>query len=105
MFSDGSVVLVPLPGHTPGSTGLFVNLHSGKRFFFIGDLTWAIEGVQLPAERPWVSRKLVDQDEEQVRRSIVKVHQLLEKHPDLIIVPAHDRRSYDKIANFPMVER
>jgi len=105
MFSDGSVVLVPLPGHTPGSTGLFVNLHSGKRFFFIGDLTWAIEGVQLPAERPWVSRKLVDQDEEQVRRSIVKVHQLLEKRPDLIIVPAHDRRSHDKIANFPMVER
>jgi glyoxylase-like metal-dependent hydrolase (beta-lactamase superfamily II) len=105
MFSDGSLVLVPLPGHTPGSTGLFVNLHSGKRFFFIGDLTWAIEGVKLPAERPWVSRKLVDQDEEQVRRSIVKVHQLLERRPDLIIVPAHDRRIHDQIANFPEVER
>jgi glyoxylase-like metal-dependent hydrolase (beta-lactamase superfamily II) len=105
MFSDGSLVLVPLPGHTPGSTGLFVNLRSGKSFFFIGDLTWAIEGVRLPAERPWISRKLVDLDEEQVRRSIVKVHQLLERRPDLIIVPAHDRRIHDQIANFPEVER
>ena len=105
MFADGSLVLVPLPGHTPGSTGLFVNLRSGKRFFFIGDLTWAIEGVRLPAERPWISRKLVDLDEEQVRRSIIKVHQLHERRPDLIIVPAHDRRIHDQIANFPKVER
>ena len=105
LFSDGSLVLVPLPGHTPGSIGLFVNLHSGKRFFFIGDLTWAIEGVTLPAERPWISRKLVDQDEDQVRRSIVKVHQLLARRPDLVIVPAHDRRIHDQIANFPEVER
>ena len=105
IFSDGSLVLVPLPGHTPGSTGLFVNLRSGKRFFFIGDLTWAIEGVRLPAERPWISRKLVDLDEEQVRRSIIKVHQLHERRPDLIVVPAHDRRIHDQIANFPEVER
>ena len=105
LFSDGSLVLVPLPGHTPGSTGMFVNLPSGKRFFFIGDLTWAIEGVKLPAERPWISRKLVDLDEVQVRVSIVKVHQLLEKRPELIIVPAHDRRIHDQIANFPEVER
>jgi glyoxylase-like metal-dependent hydrolase (beta-lactamase superfamily II) len=105
LFGDGTLVLVPLPGHTPGSTGLFVNLRSGKRFFFIGDLTWAIDGIKLPAERPWISRKLVDLDEEQVRRSIVKVHQLLGRHPDLVIVPAHDRRVHDQIARFPESER
>ena len=105
LFNDGSVVLVPLPGHTPGSMGMFVNLRSGKRFFFIGDLTWSIEGVQIPAERPWISRKLVDRDEDEVRRSIVKVHQLLNRYPDLTVVPAHDRRVHDKIASFPEVER
>jgi N-acyl homoserine lactone hydrolase len=105
LFNDGSVVLVPLRGHTPGSMGMFVNLRSGKRYFFIGDLTWAIEGAQIPAERPWISRKLVDLDEEEVRRSIVRVHQLMNRHPDLIVVPAHDRRAHDKIAAFPDVER
>lgn len=105
LFGDGSIVLVPLPGHTPGSIGMFVNLRAGKRLFFIGDLTWAIEGVQLPAERPWLSRKLVDRDEEGVRRSIVKVHELMNRYPQMIIVPAHDRRIHDKIANFPEVEK
>src|SRR6185295_10079531 len=76
LFGDASIVLVPLPGHTPGSIGMLVNLQSGKRFFFIGDLTWALEGIELPAERPWISRKLVDRNEEQVRAAIVKVHQL-----------------------------
>lgn len=105
IFVDGSIVLVPLPGHTPGSLGMFVNLRSGKRFFFIGDLTWAIEGVQLPAERPWLSRTLVDNDDDEVRRSIVQVHELMNRYPDMVIVPAHDRRVHARIASFPDVER
>jgi glyoxylase-like metal-dependent hydrolase (beta-lactamase superfamily II) len=105
LFADGSVVFVPLPGHTEGSVGMFVNLPSGKRFFFTGDLTWALEGVQLPAERPWLARRLVDYDEAEVRRSIIRVHWLMKKYPDMMIVPAHDRAVHDKIAAFPEFER
>jgi glyoxylase-like metal-dependent hydrolase (beta-lactamase superfamily II) len=104
LFGDGSIVFVPLPGHTDGSNGMFVNLRSGKRFFFIGDLTWALEGCQLPAERPWVARKLVDYDEAEVRRSVVKIHQLMKQYPDLIVVPAHDRRVHERIASLPSFE-
>jgi glyoxylase-like metal-dependent hydrolase (beta-lactamase superfamily II) len=104
LFNDGSVVLVPLPGHTTGSTGVFVNLHSGKRFLFTGDLTWSLEGVELPAERPWLARRLVDYDEAEVRRSIIKVHHLMRKYPDLIAVPAHDRRVHNRIASLPQFE-
>jgi glyoxylase-like metal-dependent hydrolase (beta-lactamase superfamily II) len=104
LYGDGTVVFVPLEGHTPGSIGMFVNLRSGKRFFFIGDLTWAIEGIQIPTERPWLSRRLVDFDEEGVRRSIVKVHNLASRYPGLVIVPAHDRRIHEQIAAFPDAE-
>ena len=104
LFNDGGVVLVPLPGHTDGSTGVFVNLRSGKRFLFTGDLTWALEGLQLPAERPWIARKLVDTDAAEVRRAIIKVHQLMQKYPDLVVVPAHDRRVHDRIASLPQFE-
>src|SRR5215468_10006714 len=104
LFNDGSVVLVPLPGHNTGSTGVFVNLRSGKRFLFTGDLTWALEGFELPAERPWLARRLVDYDEAEVRRSIIKVHLLMRKYPDLIVVPAHDRRVHDRIASLPRFE-
>ncbi|HMG32747.1 MAG TPA: MBL fold metallo-hydrolase [Blastocatellia bacterium] len=101
LYGDGSVVFVPLEGHTPGSMGMFVNLRSGKRYLFTGDLTWALEGIEIPAERPWMSRRLVDVDEEQVRRSIVRVHNLILKYPDLIVVPAHDRRVHDRVTRFP----
>jgi N-acyl homoserine lactone hydrolase len=105
LFKDGSIVFVPLPGHTPGSLGMFVNLRSGKRLLFTGDLSWALEGLEIPTERPWIARKLVDDDEEGVRRSVVKVHKLMRRYPELIVVPAHDRRIHDKLANFPAQER
>src|SRR5262245_5374050 len=105
LFRDGSVILIPLPGHTDGSTGVFVNLRSGKRFLFIGDLTWSMEGIELPAERPWLARKLADFDEAEVRHSIVKVHRLMQRYPDLVIVPAHDRKVHEQIAALPAFER
>lgn len=104
LFNDGSVVLVPLPGHTPGSTGMFVNLHSGRRYLFIGDLTWSREGIDLPAERPWLARFLVDMDDGEVRRSIVRVHALRQADASLVVVPAHDRRVHDTIAALPEFE-
>lgn len=105
VFGDGSVVLVPLPGHTPGSTGMFVNLHSGRRFLFIGDLTWSREGVEIPAERPWLARFLVDMDQAEVRRSILRVYSLKNADRSLVVVPAHDRRVHDTLAEFPSNER
>ncbi|MBI1748482.1 MAG: MBL fold metallo-hydrolase [Acidobacteria bacterium] len=105
LFADGRIVLVPLPGHTPGSTGVFINFESGRRFFFIGDLTWALEGLQLPAERPWLARRMVDVDPAEVRRSIMKVHRLMKRHPSLVVVPAHDQRAIKNIARFPEYEQ
>jgi glyoxylase-like metal-dependent hydrolase (beta-lactamase superfamily II) len=36
LFGDGSVVVVPLSGHTPGSVGVFVSLSPTRRLFHIG---------------------------------------------------------------------
>lgn len=60
-------------GHTTGSVLVFVTLPSGKRYAFIGDLTWQLDGIQLPAERPLLLRKMADSDPEQVRRGLFKV--------------------------------
>ena len=97
MFGDGSVVLVPAPGHTPGSIIAFIALPSGKRYALVGDLVWQTEGIAIPAERPWMSRRMVDYDEAQVREHIVHLHQLKAAMPDLVIVPAHDRRVWDSL--------
>lgn len=104
VYQDGAVVLVPMFGHTSGSSGVFVNLPSGKRYFFIGDLVWASEAIAIPAERPWLARGMVDAEPAVVRREIVRVHRLAQKRPELVIVPAHDRAVFERIAEFPNSE-
>lgn len=99
-FDDGSVVLVPMPGHTPGSIAVFVTLPNGKRFLVIGDTSWTREGVDWPAEKPWLARRMVDFDAAGVREQLVLLHQLQRANPDLVIVPAHDARVHVTIATF-----
>lgn len=92
MFGDGSVVLVPAGGHTPGSVIAFITLPEGRRYALVGDIVWQREGVEIPAERPWLSRRLADADDEQVRTVVVRLHMLKERFPELVVVPAHDER-------------
>jgi glyoxylase-like metal-dependent hydrolase (beta-lactamase superfamily II) len=94
VFGDGSVVLVPAGGHTPGSVMAFVTLPEGRRYALVGDIVWQGEGVEIPAERPWLARRMADKDEAQVRTVIVRLHMLKERFPDLVVVPAHDERAW-----------
>lgn len=97
VFGDGSVVLVPAPGHTPGSIIAFVTVPGGKRYALVGDLAWQIEGVDLPAERPWISRVLVDHNAHSTRAVLQQVHDLKRRWPDLVVLPAHDRRLWEAL--------
>ncbi|MGH8541497.1 MAG: MBL fold metallo-hydrolase, partial [Stenotrophobium sp.] len=97
VLGDGSIVLVPAPGHTPGSIIAFIATPDGKRYALVGDLVWQKEGIAIPAERPWISRELVDWDADSEREIIVHMHKLQAAMPNLIIVPAHDRRVWDTL--------
>jgi glyoxylase-like metal-dependent hydrolase (beta-lactamase superfamily II) len=52
VYGDGSIVVVPAPGHTPGNVIIFVTLRNGTRYAFVGDLVWQLEGITLREERP-----------------------------------------------------
>jgi len=101
VWGDGSIVLVPAPGHTPGSILVFLTLPSRTRLVLLGDLVWQFEGITLPAERPWPSRRLVDDDPEQVRSVISHVATLHARFPELQMLPAHDARAMAKLPVFP----
>lgn len=101
LFHDGSVVLVPLPGHSLDGIGMFVNLKSGKRIFATGDTTWSLEGFQIPAHKFWFSSLLVDYDKQETELSIIKVHKLMQEYPSMMIVPAHDDKVQQAIGFYP----
>jgi glyoxylase-like metal-dependent hydrolase (beta-lactamase superfamily II) len=94
VYGDGSVVIVPAGGHTTGSVVIFATVPSGRRYAFIGDLTWQLDGIRRRVERPWLLRKLADADAEEVRQSLLLVIALVDQ---MQIVPAHDRDAYNGI--------
>ena len=101
LFGDGSLVLVSLRGHTPGSVGLFLTLDDGRRFFFTGDASWRLEGFTGPHEKFWFSRNMVDNDREQTANVLQTVHRLLSENPQLTVVPTHDAAVQDRLGYYP----
>lgn len=101
VYGDGSVVVVPVPGHTPGSVIVFLTLPRGERYALLGDLVWQLEGITEREERPWLQRLLADVDASGVRDGILKVSAIAARLPALILVPAHDSRGFADMPSLP----
>jgi glyoxylase-like metal-dependent hydrolase (beta-lactamase superfamily II) len=95
LYRDGSVVVVPLRGHTPGSVGIFANLAAGRRLFYVGD---AVDDERGFEERVGKSLILQDSDNDVPRANeiVARLNELHKKVPELAIIPAHGRSAYLK---------
>jgi len=101
LFGDGTVVLVPMPGHTPGSIGMFLTVDSGQVYFFIGDVAWTVEAVKAGAPKFWAAAALVDCHALQTQSSLEHLRDLMLKDPALVLLPAHDSVTQDRLGYFP----
>jgi len=83
VMGDGSMVLLPTPGHTAGSVSLLVRRRSMPPLLLVGDLTY---GAELLDRRriPGVG------DRSLLAATTDKVLALKQRIPGLIILPAHD---------------
>ena len=97
VYGDGAIMIVPAPGHTPGSVVVFLTLPNGKRYAMIGDIAWQREGVVNRKERPWLQRTLGDWAPAQVRENLQHMAAIGERFPGITIVPAHDARGFEGI--------
>jgi len=53
VLGDGRIVLHPLPGHTPGSQAMILNLGSGRTAILIADACYFPENVDVEATPPY----------------------------------------------------
>ena len=98
VHGDGSVVVAFAGGHTTGSVVVFVALPSGKRYAFIGDLTWQLDGITRRVERPLLMSRLADSDPEQLRAGLLRAISLADV---MQVVPSHALEAYDGIPLLP----
>ncbi len=83
VMEDGSLVLVPTPGHTAGSMSLLIRRRKRSPLLLVGDLTYGAE-LLLRGQVPGVGAH------KQLVETTAKVLALKETMPDLVILPAHD---------------
>lgn len=83
IFDDGSVVVLPTPGHTPGSVSMLVRPDGGRPLLMVGDLTYDHE-LLAHGHLPGVGERRV------MRDSIGRINQLKASLPGLVVLPTHD---------------
>ncbi len=89
VFGDGSIIAVPLPGHTEGSTGFWVTDLNGHHWLFIGDASWTVWGIEKPAHKTVP----IDANRDELSNTLGLLHAIFVNRPDVTIVPAHDERA------------
>jgi len=100
VFGDGSVVLVPLSGHTPGSVGTFVNVSASQRFLHVGDAVNVLEAVERRLTKSIVMTA-TDHDKPRADKVVAQLAQLHEHDPAIVILPAHDRIAWQRVFGAP----
>ena len=83
VMGDGSVVLLPTPGHTAGSVSLLIRRAAKKPLLLVGDLTYGVDILQR-GQVPGVGNR------RRLAESSRKVLALAERQPGLVVLPAHD---------------
>jgi glyoxylase-like metal-dependent hydrolase (beta-lactamase superfamily II) len=100
LFGDGSMVLVDLPGHSPGLMGLYVTMPSGRRFLFSADTFYFPEGLEERLPKSALMQSLVSEGPE-AGASIDKVYYLMNSDHELEIAGSHDYRLPGRYALAP----
>ena len=90
LMGDGTLVLLPTPGHTPGAMSLLVRRAQGAPLLLVGDLTYATELLEI-GRVPGVG------DARQVRVASERVRQLKAHTPGLAILAAHDPGAAERL--------
>ena len=90
VMGDGSLVVLPTPGHLPGSVSMLVRRGAAAPLLLVGDLTYDEELIQR-------DQFLATGDKDLLAASFAKVRALKERMSDLVILPAHDQRSSQKL--------
>ena len=91
VFGDGSLVLLPTPGHTPGSMSLLVRRPGRPPLIMVGDVTYDAHLLEV-GHVPGVGNR------RRLREATAMINTMRRQYPGLVILPAHDPGAADRLA-------
>ncbi len=87
VVGDGSIVAVPLPGHSPGHLGLWLPSTQGPPVLLVGDACWL--RASLTGDLPPRQVIATMHDPDAYVATIAALGRLAEARPDILLVPSH----------------
>jgi N-acyl homoserine lactone hydrolase len=91
LFGDGSLMVLPTPGHTPGSISLLVRRPGQPALMMVGDMSYDAHMLEAGHVPGVGSRR-------QLREATAMVNEMRRRYPGLAILPAHDPGAADRLA-------
>jgi glyoxylase-like metal-dependent hydrolase (beta-lactamase superfamily II) len=89
VFGDGSVVLVDLAGHTPGSVGVLLHTREGWSLL-AGDAAWHTYQVEDIRQKSSYPGGIADVDRDEAFRTLHRLHAAKDR---VTVVPTHDHQA------------
>jgi glyoxylase-like metal-dependent hydrolase (beta-lactamase superfamily II) len=96
VFGDGSVIALPTPGHTHGSTSYLVRAVDGPPWLFVGDAAWVKEGFAVPVMKGRLATSFADFDKDRTAETLGRLH-AIHAAKAARVVTAHDARTWDGV--------
>lgn len=87
LFGDGSVVLVDLAGHTPGSIGVLLAVDDGSRVLLAGDAVWNRLQITTIRSKAPMPGQLFDAQPDLTFRTVQRLHAL---PTGIDVIASHD---------------
>jgi glyoxylase-like metal-dependent hydrolase (beta-lactamase superfamily II) len=88
LYGDGSLLLVPLPGHARGQMGLLAVL-PGRPHFFIADAAYLTRSIRENRPPHPLTMVTFADNGAGVRATLSKLHMLHTSRPEVVFVPTH----------------
>ncbi len=96
VFSDGVLIALSTPGHTPGHTAFLVNLPGGS-WLITGDTAWFDEHWQLPSHKGRFASLVVETDWQAAAQASWYIKRFAEAHPDVTVLSGHDPANLERV--------
>ncbi|MED5371821.1 MAG: MBL fold metallo-hydrolase [Myxococcota bacterium] len=97
---DGSIILLPSPGHTPGSIMVLVNLPQSS-VLLMGDAAWIDDNWTQTLPKGGFVRRRFEYDWVSGMRPLYLVSAWKEAWPELVVVSGHDASTRELLPSWP----